>query len=183
MKIRCAWANSDPLYIDYHDHEWGRPLHNDRLLLEFLILSGMQAGLSWLTILRRRDDFRRCFDHFDAEKIALYDQMKFDTLMADSSIIRNRLKIRAAITNSQLFLKVQQEEGTFSDYIWSFVNGAPIKNHWEHISQIPTKTLISDAMAKDLQQRGFKFVGSTICYAFMQATGMVNDHTLDCFCY
>jgi DNA-3-methyladenine glycosylase I len=183
MKARCAWATSDPLYIDYHDHEWGIPIYDERVLFEFLILEGMQAGLSWFTILKKRENFRRCFDNFDAERMAHYDQKKFDALMADSSIIRNRLKIQSAITNAQALLKMKQEGQDFSTYIWSFVDGKPIKNHWESLSQIPAKTLISDTMSKDLKKRGFKFIGSTICYAFMQATGMVNDHMVSCFCY
>lgn len=182
MKTRCAWVNSEPLYMAYHDHEWGVPIYDDRLLFEFLILEGMQAGLSWLTVLKKRENFRRCFDNFEAERIALYDQEKCSQLMAEPGIIRHRLKIQAAITNAQAFLKVKQEYGDFSSYIWQFVGGKPINNQWENIGQVPAQTLISDAMSKDLKKRGFKFVGSTICYAFMQATGMVNDHTANCFC-
>lgn len=183
MKTRCAWVNNDPLYIDYHDKEWGTPVYDERVLFEFLILEGMQAGLSWLTILKKRENFRRCFDNFDAERIAQYDQNKFDALMVDKGIIRNKLKIQSVITNAKAVLKIKQESGDFSNYIWNFVNGQPINNHWENIQQVPAKTIISDAMSKDLKQRGFKFVGSTICYAFMQATGIVNDHTVNCFCY
>lgn len=182
MKTRCAWVNSEPLYMEYHDHEWGVSIYDDRLLFEFLILEGMQAGLSWLTVLKKRENFRRCFDNFEAERIALYDQEKCAQLMAEPGIIRHRLKIQAAITNAQAFLKVKQEYGDFSSYIWQFVGGKPINNQWENIGQVPAQTLISDAMSKDLKKRGFKFVGSTICYAFMQATGMVNDHTANCFC-
>ena len=183
MKKRCAWVNDDPLYIDYHDKEWGVPIYDDRLLFEFLVLEGMQAGLSWLTVLKKRENYRRCFDNFDATVIAAYDQHKFDELLANPGIIRNKLKIQSIIVNAKAFLKLQQEAGSFSNYLWRFVEGKPIKNHWENLQQIPPKTLISDTMSKDLKQRGFKFIGSTICYAFMQATGMVNDHTMDCFCY
>jgi DNA-3-methyladenine glycosylase I len=183
MKTRCSWATSDPLYMDYHDHEWGIPLHDEQLLFELLILEGMQAGLSWFTILKKRENFRRAFDHFDAKKMAQYDQQKFDSLMADSGIIRNRLKIQAAITNAQAFLQMNAQGEHFSEYIWQFVEGKPIKNNWTDLKQIPAKTEISDAMSKDLKKRGFKFVGSTICYAFMQAAGLVNDHQADCFYY
>jgi DNA-3-methyladenine glycosylase I len=183
MKTRCAWASSDPLYIDYHDAEWGVPIHDERLLFEFLILEGMQAGLSWLTVLKKRENFRRCFENFEIERVAHFGQNKIDALMADSGIIRNRLKIQAAILNAQAVLQLKEENIDFSSYIWSFVEGKPIKNHWENLQQVPAKTSISDAMSKDLKKRGFKFVGSTICYAFMQAVGMVNDHTVDCFCY
>ena len=178
---RCAWVNDDSLYIDYHDNEWGVPIFDDRLLFEFLILEGMQAGLSWLTILKKRDNYRQLFDHFDAQLIAKYDQNKFDALMANPGIIRNKLKINATIVNANAYLKVQKEFGRFSDYIWSFVNGQPIKNHWENMASVPTSSAISDRLANDLKKRGFKFVGSTICYAFMQAVGMVQDHTADCF--
>jgi DNA-3-methyladenine glycosylase I len=180
---RCAWVNDNPLYIHYHDHEWGVPIYDERLLFEFLILEGMQAGLNWLTILKKRDNFRICFDNFDAEIIANYDQNKILELMSNSGIIRNHLKIQAAIVNAQAFLKIRKNPGDFSNYIWSFVKGAPIQNHWEQANKVPTSTLISDAMASDLKKRGFKFTGSTICYAFMQATGMVNDHTINCHCY
>ena len=180
---RCAWVNDNPLYIHYHDHEWGVPVYDERLLFEFLILEGMQAGLNWLTILKKRDNFRTCFDNFDAEIIANYDQNKIIQLMNDAGIIRNRLKIEAAIVNAQAFLRIRKIAGDFSNYIWSFVNGKSLKNHWEQANHVPTTTLISDAMAIDLKKRGFKFTGSTICYAFMQATGMVNDHTINCLCY
>lgn len=183
IQERCAWVNDNPLYIDYHDHEWGVPIYDDRLLFEFLILEGMQAGLNWLTILKKRDNFRECFDNFDAEIIANYNQNKIMELMSNAGIIRNRLKIQATILNAHAFLKITKTPGDFSNYIWGFVNGNPIKNHWEHANQVPCTTLISDKMALDLKKRGFKFVGSTICYAFMQATGMVNDHTMQCFCY
>jgi DNA-3-methyladenine glycosylase I len=183
MKKRCAWVTDHPLYIEYHDKEWGVPIYDDQQLFEFLILEGMQAGLSWLTVLKKREHYRHSFDNFDATMIAHYDQMKFDALMANPGIIRNKLKIQSIIVNASAFLTLQQETGSFSNYIWSFVDDKPIKNHWESLQQIPPKTVISDKMSKDLKQRGFKFIGSTICYAFMQATGMVNDHTTDCFCY
>ena len=183
MHVRCSWVNDNPLYIHYHDHEWGVPIFDERLLFEFLILEGMQAGLNWFTILKKRDNFRSFFDHFDAEKIANYDQHKIAELMANSGIIRNRLKIHSAIVNAKAFLTIKEERGDFSSYIWDFVNRQPIQNHWEQANQVPTTTPISDAMATDLKKRGFKFTGSTICYAFMQATGMVNDHTMNCFCY
>jgi len=177
---RCSWCNNDPLYIAYHDTEWGAPIHDDRLLFEFLILEGMQAGLSWITILKKRDSFRTAFDNFEAKKIAKYDSNKIDQLLLNTGIIRNKLKINAAITNAKAFLEVKKEWKSFSNYIWHFVNGAPIINHWKS-KEVPAKTEISDIMSKDLKKRGFKFIGSTICYAFMQAVGMVNDHTVDCF--
>lgn len=187
MKIRkiqrCTWANDNPLNMQYHDEEWGIPVYDDRLLFEFLILEGMQAGLSWVTILKKRDNYRACFDNFEAEIIAQYDQQKLETLMADSGIIRNKLKIQSAIINAAAFLRVKQECGSFSNYFWHFVQGKPIKNHWENAKFVPVQSPISDQLSKDLKKRGFKFVGSTICYAFMQAVGMVNDHTIDCFCY
>lgn len=183
MKTRCAWVNSDPLYIEYHDKEWGRPIYDEEKLFELLVLEAMQAGLSWFTVLKKRENFRRCFDDFSVARVAHYDQQKFDELLNDSGIIRNKLKIRAAIINAQMILKMRQEGEDFSTYIWSFVEGNPIKNHWQNIQQLPAKTAISDAMSKDLKKRGFKFIGSTICYAFMQATGMVHDHTVDCFCH
>lgn len=182
-KSRCRWVSSDLIDIDYHDNEWGVPVYNDRLLFEFLILEGMQSGLSWRTILRKRNDYRKHFDHFNAKKIAKYDEKKFSELLACPQIIRNKLKIRAIITNAQAYLEVKKEWGSFADYIWHFVNGKPIKNHWQSADQVPATSLISETMAKDLKRRGFKFVGNTICYAFMQAVGMVNDHTMNCFCY
>ncbi|MBP9777704.1 MAG: DNA-3-methyladenine glycosylase I [Rickettsiaceae bacterium] len=182
-KIRCAWVNNDPIYINYHDREWGVPIYDDRLLFEFLILEGAQAGLNWITILKKRDNYRKCFDKFNAKKIAKYDQNKFEQLMANSGIIRNKLKIKAAIINAQAFLQVKQECGSFSEHIWHFVNGKPISNHWKNNKFLPTSSDISSALSKDLKKRGFKFVGPTICYAFMQAVGMVNDHTMDCFRY
>ncbi len=179
---RCDWAKND-LAIKYHDKEWGVPLHNDRLLFEFLILEGAQAGLSWDTILGKRENYRKAFDNFDAEKLAKYGDKKYDELLNNAGIVRNRLKIRSAIQNANAFLKVQDEFGTFDKYIWSFIDGKPIINKWKTLSEVPAKTEISDAMSKDLKKRGFNFVGSTICYAFMQATGMVNDHLTDCFRY
>jgi DNA-3-methyladenine glycosylase I len=182
-KKRCSWCNNDPIYIAYHDAEWGIPIYNDRLLFEFLILEGMQAGLSWLTILKKRESFKSAFDNFDAKYIAEYDSHLIDKLLTNAGIIRNKLKIHAAINNAKAFLEVKKEWGSFSDYIWHFVNGHPIMNHWKSKKEVPAKTSISDAMSKDLKKRSFKFVGSTICYAFMQATGLVNDHTTDCFRY
>lgn len=182
-KARCTWPGSDPLMLAYHDEEWGTPLHDDRLLFEFLILEGAQAGLSWRTILNKRDHYRRAFDRFDAKKIARYDTRKKKQLLADAGIVRNRLKIDSAIDNARAFLEVQDEFGSFDGYIWKFVDGKPIRNEWRALKEIPASTKESDAMSKDLKKRGFRFVGSTICYAFMQATGMVNDHMVDCFRY
>jgi len=178
---RCFWAGEDPLYIAYHDEEWGVPLHDDRALFEFLILEGAQAGLSWLTILRKRAAYRLAFDQFDAEKVSQYDEAKVADLLNNAAIVRNRLKIRAAVRNAQAFLKVKKEFATFDSYVWSFVNGKPVKNNWRSKADVPARTAVSDAFSKDLQARGFTFVGSTICYAFMQATGMVNDHVVTCF--
>jgi DNA-3-methyladenine glycosylase I len=183
MKIRCAWAETHPLYINYHDNEWGVPEHNDRKLFEFLVLQGMQAGLSWLTILKKRDNYRKSFDSFHAGKIAKYDERKVLELLADRGILRNRLKIEATIHNAKAFLSVQKEFGSFDAYIWRFIGGKPKKNAWKTLKDIPSKTVESDLMSRDLMKRGFKFAGSTICYAFMQATGMVNDHAVDCFRY
>ncbi len=181
-KIRCGWAKK-PLEIEYHDKEWGVPVHDDRKLFEFLILDAFQAGLSWSTILTKRENFRKAFDYFDYQKIAQYDQKKIDTLLQDAGIIRNKLKINAAISNANAFLKVQEEFGTFDRYIWSFTNGKTITNQWKEMKDVPATSKESDAMSKDLKKRGFKFVGSTICYAFMQAAGMVNDHLVSCFRY
>ena len=180
-KTRCAWVSDDPLYIAYHDEEWGIPVHDDRKLFEFLILEGAQAGLSWITILKKRENYRRALDGFDPNKIALYDAAKTHALLADPGIVRNRLKIAATIQNAKSFLAVQKELGSFDTYVWQFVSGKPKLNRWETISEVPSKTPESDALSKDLAKRGFKFVGSTICYAFMQAVGIVNDHTRDCF--
>lgn len=182
-KTRCSWVNSDPIYIDYHDHEWGVPIYDDQLLFEFLILEGAQAGLSWITILKRRDNYRACFDNFDAEKIARYTPKKIEKLLQDPGIIRNRLKVQAAVTNAKAYLAVKKEFNSFAEYIWQFVDGKPIQAKRLSLKQVPASTAISDKMSKDLKKRGFKFVGSTICYAFMQAVGMVNDHTQDCFRY
>ncbi len=182
-KVRCAWVSDEPLYIDYHDHEWGIPIYDDKKLFEFLILEGAQAGLSWITVLKKRENYRACFDEFSPQKIACYDQNKINSILENPGIIRNRLKVASAITNAKAYLEVINEWSTFSDYIWHFVDGKPIQNHWPDISHIPASTLVSDAMSKDLKKRGFKFVGSTICYAFMQAVGLVNDHTTNCFRY
>jgi len=183
MKRRCEWAGTDPLYVKYHDTEWGVPLNDDRKLFEFLLLDGAQAGLSWITILKKRENYRKAFDNFNPEKIARYNDKKINELLSDKGIIRNRLKINAAVQNAKVFLSVQKEFGTFDAYIWQFVKGKPVKNSWEYEVEIPSKTEESIAMSKDLIKRGFKFVGPTICYAFMQASGMVNDHTTDCFRY
>ncbi len=180
MNLRCPWAKGDG-YIAYHDTEWGVPLHDDRGLFEFIVLEGAQAGLSWSTILNKRENYRKSFDGFDARKIARYDQGKIAALLADPGIVRNRLKIGAAIENAKAYLAVQKECGTFDAFIWSFVNGRPIQNAFRTLQEVPARTVESDAMSKELQKRGFRFVGSTICYAFMQAVGMVNDHLVDCF--
>jgi len=180
-KQTCSWPKGDPLLTKYHDTEWGVPLHNDRKLFEFLILEGFQAGLSWLTILRKRENFRKAFDKFDFNKIAKYGQRKIDSLLQDSGIIRNKLKIESAVTNAKAFIKVRKEFGTFNRYIWGFTDGKPIQNEFESLEEIPAKTELSDLISKDLIKRGFKFVGSTIVYANMQATGMVNDHIKSCF--
>jgi DNA-3-methyladenine glycosylase I len=176
---RCHWATS-PLMIEYHDKEWGVPVHDDRVLFEFLILEGAQAGLSWETILNKRENYRRAFDRFDAAKIARYDGKKVRSLMADAGIVRNKLKIASTISNAKAFLDVQKEFGSFDRYIWQFVGGKPKVNRWKSSQRLPARTPESDAMSKDLKKRGFRFVGSTICYAFMQATGMVDDHSADC---
>src|SRR6185312_2753191 len=176
---RCSWANGD-LYVAYHDEEWGVPVHDDRHLFEMLILEGAQAGLSWITILKKRDNYRKAFDHFDARKIARYDAAKIKKLLANPGIVRNKLKVIASVQNAKAFLEVQKEFGSFDKYIWQFVGGKPIVNSWKK-GQTPARTKESDAMSRDLLKRGFKFVGSTICYAFMQAVGMVNDHMVECF--
>ncbi|MBU5439697.1 DNA-3-methyladenine glycosylase I [Tissierella sp. MSJ-40] len=183
MKTRCKWVTDDPVYIEYHDKEWGVPVHDDRQLFEFLILEGAQAGLSWITILKKRENYRKAFDNFDPEKVALYDEEKVQELMMNEGIIRNRRKIEASIINAKAFLKIKEEFGSFDKYIWQFVGGKPIKNSWNNIAEVPASTKESDEMSKDLKKRGFKFVGSKICYAYMQAVGMVNDHTIDCFRY
>jgi DNA-3-methyladenine glycosylase I len=179
---RCHWATK-PAMIEYHDREWGRPVHDDRVLFEFLILEGAQAGLSWETILNKRENYRRAFDHFDAKKIARYDKRKVRELLGNAGIVRNRLKIAAAIGNAQAFLAVVEEFGSFDAYIWQFIGGRPRVNVCRTVGELPARTVESDAMSKDLKRRGFRFVGSTICYAFMQAVGMVNDHAADCFRY
>lgn len=179
--IRCAWAGNDPLYQAYHDREWGVPVHDDRLLFEFLILEGAQAGLSWITILRKREAYRAAFDGFEPAAVARFDDRKRAELLANAGIVRNRLKIDAAIGNARAFLQVQEEFGSFDSYLWRFVEGRPVVNRWPTIRDIPAKSTVSDALSRDLKRRGFRFVGSTICYAFMQAVGMVNDHTTDCF--
>lgn len=182
MTTRCGWVNQDPLYIAYHDHEWGVPVHDDRKLFEMLILEGAQAGLSWYTILKKREAYREAFDGFDPVKVAAYGEGKMEALLGNAGIVRNRLKIRAAVANAKAFLRVRDEFGSFDRYIWQFVGGRTIENDWRALSEVPVRTPESDAMSKDLRKRGFQFVGSTICYAFMQATGMVNDHVADCFC-
>jgi len=182
-KIRCGWCGTDPLYMEYHDSEWGVPVYDDEKLFEFLILETFQAGLSWITILRKRENFRQAFDNFNYKKIALYGENKYNDLLLDAVIIRNKLKIKATITNAQAFLDVQKEFGSFSKYIWNFTGGVPIINKHKDLSQIPANTELSDIISKDLKKKGFKFVGTTVIYAHMQATGMVNDHTEECFRY
>ena len=182
-KIRCSWPGKDPLYITYHDEEWGVPVYDDKKLFEFLLLETFQAGLSWITILRKRENFREAFDGFDYKKIAKYNQAKIDSLLLNSGIIRNKLKVKSAVTNAQAFIKIQEEFGSFSDYIWGFVLGKPLKNELNSMTEIPANTPLSDSLSKDLKKRGFKFVGSTVVYAHMQATGMVNDHLVSCFRY
>ncbi|MDX8379110.1 MAG: DNA-3-methyladenine glycosylase I [Gallionella sp.] len=181
MRSRCAWAGEDSLYCHYHDAEWGVPRYDDPHLFEFLLLEGAQAGLSWITILRKRENYRAAFDDFDAARIAAYDANKIATLLLNKGIVRNRLKIHSAIGNAQQFLRIQQEFGSFSRFIWQFVEGKPRQNNWRSKADVPVSTPESDAMSIELRRWGFKFVGTTICYALMQATGMVNDHTLDCF--
>ena len=180
-KTRCAWCLKEPIYIQYHDEEWGTPVHDDRLLFEFLILESFQAGLSWLTVLKKRENFRKAFANFDAKKVAKFDASNAEELMQDAGIIRNRLKIEAAINNAKRFLEIQKEFGSFDTYIWSFTGGKALINHPKSLSEIPAKTDISDAMSKDMGKRGFKFRGSTICYAFMQAIGILDDHVEDCW--
>ncbi len=183
MKKRCSWCESTELYKDYHDKEWGVPVHDDRTLFEFLILEGAQAGLSWITVLNKRENYRKAFDNFDAKKIAKYDDAKRAELLSNAGIIRNKLKVNAAIVNAQIFLEIQKEFGSFDKYIWQFTDYKIIKNKFKTLSQVPATTLESDVMSKTLKKRGFKFVGSTICYAYMQAVGMVNDHITECFRY
>lgn len=180
---RCSWVTNNDLYIQYHDKEWGIPLYDENHLFELFILESMQAGLNWFTILSKRENYRRAFDRFDPHRMASYDEKKYQELMNNKGIIRNSLKIQAAITNAKVFLKKKEQYGNFSHYLWQFVDGKPIKNHWQRKEQVPSRTPLSDQMAKQLKQDGFRFVGSITCYAFMQASGMVNDHTTDCFCY
>lgn len=183
MKTRCAWCGTDPLYVSYHDEEWGVPLHDDRRFFEMIVLEGAQAGLSWATILKKREAYREAFDNFDPEKVARYTSRRIEKLLSNPGIVRNRLKIESAVRNARAFLEVQEEFGSFDAYIWRFVGGRPIQNQWRRLKDLPAKTGESDAMSKDLKKRGFNFVGSTICYAFMQSVGMVNDHVVDCFRY
>ena len=182
-KKRCSWPGSDDLMVAYHDNEWGVPLHDDRKLFECLVLDAFQAGLSWRTILNKRENFRAAFDGFDAERIARYRKPKIERLLKDAGIVRNRMKVEATVANAKAFLKAQEEHGSFDGYIWQFVNGTPKQNRWRSLKQLPASTPESDRMSKDLKDRGFKFVGATICYAFMQAVGMVNDHLVTCFRY
>jgi len=180
-KIRCSWAGETQIYVDYHDNEWGKPVHDDRKLFEMLILEGMQAGLSWITVLKKRESFREAFDGFDPKKIVLYNDEKIEELMLNSGIIRNRLKINSTVINAKLFLEVVEKHGSFDKFIWEYVNYTPIKGNWQRIEDLPATTPLSDKISKDLKKMGFKFVGSTIIYSFMQATGMVNDHLSECF--
>ena len=182
-KIRCDWCVGDPLYEAYHDEEWGVPVYDDDTLFEFLILETFQAGLSWITVLRKRENFRKAFDNFNYKKVANYAQNKIDELLQDTGIIRNKLKVNATVTNAQAFIKIQEEFGSFSDYIWKFTDGKPIKNSFKSLNEIPANTPLSDTISKDLKKRGFKFVGTTVVYAHMQATGMINDHVKGCFRY
>ena len=183
MKTRCAWCGDDPLYVSYHDEEWGVPVHDDRRLFEFLVLEGAQAGLSWLTVLKKRENYRKAFDNFEIERVAKYGHQEIDRLLLDPGIIRNRLKIASAIQNAQGVLAIQEEYGTFDAYLWGYVNGSPIQNSWTSMAELPSKSEESDLMSKDLKKRGFNFVGSTICYSLMQAVGMANDHLVDCYRY
>lgn len=183
MTKRCGWSSDKDLYIQYHDTEWGVPVYDDRLLFEMLCLEGAQAGLSWWTILQKREHYKEVFDHFEAEKIIHYTEDKLASLMEDKGIVRNKRKIQSVVTNAEAFLRIQKDYGSFSSYIWNFVGGDPIINHWETLQDVPASTEISDKMSKQLKKDGFKFVGTTICYSFMQAVGMVNDHILECFCH
>lgn len=181
MIQRCGWAGPEQIYLDYHDHEWGVPVFDDRLLFEFLILEGAQAGLSWITVLKKRDAYRRLFHNFDADKIARFSRTKIEHLLQNSAIIRNRLKIESTVDNARAFLTLREQHDSFSDYLWQFVDGRPVQNKWKSDRQVPASTKQSEAMSRDLKQRGFRFVGPTICYAYMQAIGMVNDHITTCF--
>ena len=182
-KTRCVWANNSPLYVDYHDNEWGRPVHDDNKLFEMLILEGMQAGLSWITVLKKRAAFREAFCGFDPNKVALFDDAKTQELMSNEGIVRNRLKINAAVSNAKVVLSLQEKHGSFDSFIWEYVNNTPIVGHWKQIEDVPPTTALSDRISKDLKKLGMNFVGSTIVYSFMQATGMVNDHVTECFVY
>ena len=181
MRVRCPWARGSPLETLYHDEEWGVPVHDDRRLFEFLVLEGAQAGLSWATILGKRDRYRALFDGFDPARVAGYSARRIESLLRDPGIVRNRLKVESAVTNAQALLRLQDEHGSFDAWLWRFVDGRPIQNAWRRIDEVPARSAVSDALSKALKQRGFRFVGPTICYAFMQAVGMVNDHTIDCF--
>ena len=181
MEKRCKWCGTDPLYMAYHDDEWGVPVHDDRLLFEFLVLEGAQAGLNWLTILRKRENYRKAFNAFDYRRIARYSQEDINRLLADPGIVRNQLKIKSAVRNAQGVIDIQDAFGSLDAYLWRYVQGTPIQNQWKSVAEVPAKTKISEMMSRDLKKRGFNFVGPTICYAFMQAVGMVNDHTTDCF--
>ncbi len=182
-KVRCSWAQGSQLEKDYHDNEWGVPVHDDRELFEYLNLESAQAGLSWITILNKRKNYQEAFDNFDIETVSNYDDAKIAELLDNSGIVRNKLKVNATVNNAKRVIEVQKEFGSFDAYIWQFVGGKPLVNQWKDVSEVPSSTAISDAMSKDLKKRGFKFIGTTICYAYMQATGMVNDHVVDCFCY
>ena len=181
MKKRCSWCGNDPLYISYHDEEWGVPVHDDRLLFEFLVLEGAQAGLSWITILKKRENYRKAFQLFNIEKVARYSDKDIGRLLADPGIVRNRLKLESAAKNARAVLEIREEFGSLDAFLWRYVDGVPLQNKWHNLGQVPVTTGTSDKMSKDLKRRGFSFVGSTICYSFMQAVGMVNDHTTDCF--
>jgi len=180
---RCAWCGNDPLYQQYHDREWGVPCRDDQTLFEYVTLEGAQAGLSWITVLRKRETYRKAFAQFDVHKVAAFDQADIERLLEDQGIVRNRLKVASTISNARLFIEIQKEYGSFSDYIWDFVDNMPIVNHWSSLAEIPVSTELSDRISKELKKRGFKFFGTTICYAFLQAVGVVNDHTTDCFRY
>ncbi|MDC1210881.1 DNA-3-methyladenine glycosylase I [Porticoccaceae bacterium] len=180
---RCSWCGDDPLYQQYHDREWGVPCRDDQTLFEFVVLEGAQAGLSWITVLRKRETYRRAFADFDVQRVAVFDASDIERLLQDPGIVRNRLKVASTISNARHFIELQNEYGSFSDYIWSFVDGTPVINHWDSQGQIPVSTELSDKISKEMRKRGFKFFGTTICYAFLQAMGLVNDHTTDCFRY
>jgi DNA-3-methyladenine glycosylase I len=180
---RCTWCGDDPLYQQYHDREWGVPCRDDQTLFEFVVLEGAQAGLSWITVLRKRETYRKAFAHFDVQRVAAFDEADVERLLQDPGIVRNRLKVASTISNARLFIDLQNEYGSFSNYLWGFVDDKPIVNHWSSLSQIPASTELSDRISKEMKKRGFKFFGTTICYAFLQAVGVVNDHTTDCFRY